>query len=158
MHSPLTRGLPVSHKNFPLPGEETLWLVIDSTQPGFKQFTRFSAFLENYWKVEEQLYMSMHIALSEAVTNAIEHGNKSDPGAQVYISASNDPDFYSMTIENEGEGFDFSNVPDPTEPGNLEKEHGRGIFLMKALADHVHYTKNGKSVKLVFFRKKEARN
>jgi serine/threonine-protein kinase RsbW len=55
-----------------------------------------------------------------------------------------------FAIEDQGDGFDFDNVPDPTEPENLEKPHGRGIFLMRNLADEVAFEKQGRLVRLGF--------
>lgn len=92
------------------------------------------------------------IAVTEAVNNAILHGNKNVSNASVYIkSASNDISFL-FSIEDEGNGFDFLTLPDPTAPENIEKENGRGIFLMKNLADEVEFENNGRRV-LIYFSK-----
>ena len=92
------------------------------------------------------------IAVTEAVNNAILHGNKNVSNACVYIkSASNDNSFL-FSIEDEGNGFDFLTLPDPTAPENIEKENGRGIFLMKNLADEVEFENNGRRV-LIYFSK-----
>lgn len=92
------------------------------------------------------------IAVTEAVNNAILHGNKNVSNASVYIkSASNDNSFL-FSIEDEGNGFDFLTLPDPTAPENIEKENGRGIFLMKNLADEVEFENNGRRV-LIYFSK-----
>lgn len=92
------------------------------------------------------------IAVTEAVNNAILHGNKNVSNASVYIkSASNDISFL-FSIEDEGNGFDFLTLPDPTAPENIEKENGRGIFLMKNLADEVEFENNGRRM-LIYFSK-----
>jgi len=54
-------------------------------------------------------------------------------------------------VKDEGVGFDFNNVPDPTLPENLEKLRGRGVFLMKALADEIEFEENGTIIKLNFY-------
>ena len=57
---------------------------------------------------------------------------------------------FCFSISDEGSGFDYDNLPDPTAPENLLKENGRGIFLMKSLSDKIEYEKDGKSVNIYF--------
>lgn len=90
------------------------------------------------------------IAVTEAVNNAILHGNKNRNNAQVFIKTAQDEATFCFSVEDEGIGFDFSSLPDPTAPENLEKENGRGIFLMKNLADEVEFENNGKRVVIYF--------
>jgi serine/threonine-protein kinase RsbW len=90
------------------------------------------------------------IAVTEAVNNAILHGNKNSNNAQVFIKTAEDASAFCFSVEDEGIGFDFSSLPDPTAPENLEKENGRGIFLMKNLADEVEFENNGKRVVIYF--------
>lgn len=93
------------------------------------------------------------VAVSEAVTNAIQHGNKSDPSKSVDIHFHSEENAVSFLIRDEGNGFDYHNLPDPTLPENLEKPNGRGVFLMKNLADTVNFIDSGKCVELKFFIK-----
>jgi len=95
-------------------------------------------------------YGNMLVALSEAVNNAIKHGNKLDEEKNVDITFKHRGDNYQFTITDEGEGFDYNNLPDPTSPENIEKPEGRGIFLMKNLADEVNFFDNGRTIELVF--------
>lgn len=100
--------------------------------------------------VNEDNYGNVLIAVTEAVNNAIKHGNKNDITKHVEIKVSDAIDVFSIEIKDEGVGFDFNNLPDPTAPENLEKENGRGIFLMKSLADKVEFENNGRDVVLTF--------
>jgi len=61
-----------------------------------------------------------------------------------------DADQISFTITDEGSGFDYMNLPDPTDPEHLEKPTGRGVFLMKHLADQIIFSDNGRVVELYF--------
>ena len=63
----------------------------------------------------------------------------------------NDDIYGNIMIEDEGIGFDFQNLPDPTSPENLDKPSGRGIFLMKHLSDEVNFSNNGSLVELSFY-------
>lgn len=92
------------------------------------------------------------IAVTEAVNNAILHGNKNNANASVFIKTGSTNEAFCFSIEDEGMGFDFNTLPDPTAPENIEKENGRGIFLMKNLADEVEFDNNGKRV-IIYFNK-----
>jgi len=104
---------------------------------------------ENF-KISEDHYGNILVALTEAVNNAIQHGNKSNPNKNINITFNIRPDHLSFTIKDEGPGFDYSHIPDPTAPENIEKPNGRGVFLMKNLADNVEFEDNGSTVKLDF--------
>ena len=91
------------------------------------------------------------IAVTEAVNNAIKHGNAGNSSKNVALSLSMDENIIRFRIEDEGQGFDFHNLPDPTSPENLEKPGGRGIFLMKHLSDEVYFIEGGKVVELGFY-------
>lgn len=100
--------------------------------------------------VKEECYGNMLVAVTEAVNNAIQHGNKYDPMKMVNVSYEIDNDRIAFVIKDEGVGFDFYNLPDPTAPENLEKPTGRGVFLMKHLADQIIFSDQGKVVELYF--------
>jgi serine/threonine-protein kinase RsbW len=90
------------------------------------------------------------IAVTEAVNNAILHGNKNNDNAQIFIKSAENQNAFCFSIEDEGIGFDHTMLPDPTAPENIEKENGRGIFLMKNLADEVEFENNGRRVVIYF--------
>lgn len=102
------------------------------------------------YNVSEDMYGNMLVAITEAVTNAIYHGNKSDPSKKVSVAILHNPHSITFTITDQGKGFDFYNLDDPTAPENLEKECGRGIFLMKHLADQLIFSENGRVVEMNF--------
>jgi serine/threonine-protein kinase RsbW len=101
--------------------------------------------------VKEDYYGELLIAMTEAVNNAIVHGNKLDPQKQVSVTFDIvDDRTMRFIIEDEGPGFDYSNLPDPTAPENIEKPHGRGVFLMRQLADNCTFDDGGRIVTLDF--------
>lgn len=102
------------------------------------------------YQVNEDYYGNILIAVTEAVNNAINHGNKQDPDKEVNVDFSIDNGSLSFKVKDEGEGFDYDHLPDPTDPENLEKISGRGVFLMKNLADEVSFEDDGRIVELKF--------
>lgn len=103
------------------------------------------------YQVGEDSYGNMLIAVTEAVNNAIFHGNHEDPSKNIKVGLKKkDEETLLFVVKDEGAGFDFDNLPDPTDPANIEKENGRGVFLMKNLADEVTFENNGSQVELKF--------
>ncbi len=100
--------------------------------------------------LHDDVYGKLLLSVVEAVNNAIVHGNKMDIEKDVVLEYSIDDSKIDFIITDMGEGFDYNNIPDPTKPENIEKTHGRGIFLMNHLADEIEFTKNGSVVKLSF--------
>jgi serine/threonine-protein kinase RsbW len=106
--------------------------------------------LKNEYDIHEDSYGNILVAVTEAVNNAIVHGNGSDPGKKVQVTYEVEGDRIMFTVTDQGPGFDYYNLPDPTAPENLEKPTGRGVFLMKHLADQVIFSDNGRMVELYF--------
>jgi len=104
------------------------------------------------YEINEDHYGNILISLTEAVNNAIQHGNRNDPDKKVEIvfRASTDSESFSFTVKDEGNGFNYNTLADPTEPENLEKISGRGVFLMKNLADKVGFLRDGSEIELNF--------
>lgn len=102
------------------------------------------------YSIGEDYYGNILIALTEAINNAITHGNKLNPNKKVNLDIETYPNELNFIIKDEGDGFDFNNIPDPTLPENIAKLRGRGVFLMKSLADDVVFEERGKTVKLKF--------
>lgn len=101
--------------------------------------------------LDEDYYGNILIAVTEAVNNAINHGNKQDPNKTVsFVFTENDDHSISFKISDQGEGFDYENIPDPTAPENIDKINGRGVFLMKQLSDGVTFEDQGRVVELSF--------
>ena len=99
----------------------------------------------------DDIYGNIMISVTESVNNAIKHGNQNVNSKNVSISLILNESQLKFRIEDEGSGFDYHNIPDPTAPENIEKPGGRGIFLMKHLADEVIFSENGSVVELVFY-------
>ena len=90
------------------------------------------------------------LATQEALNNAIKHGNKMDENKKVDFRIQVEDDEFRIVIKDEGEGFDFGKVPDPTQPQNLLKTSGRGIFYMRSFMDHVEYNaESGTTVTMI---------
>ena len=103
------------------------------------------------YSISAELYGNILIALSEAVNNAITHGNKNVVDKEALVEAYIADNILVFTVTDQGEGFNFLNLPDPTLPENLEKPQGRGVFLMNHLSDGVVYQEPGNSVEISFY-------
>ncbi|MDG1429275.1 MAG: ATP-binding protein [Crocinitomicaceae bacterium] len=103
--------------------------------------------------VNEDYYGNVLIAVTEAVNNAIEHGNMMKNELSVDVHVGDKEMDFCFNIRDKGVGFDYKNLPDPTSPENIEKENGRGIYLMKSLAEAVEFEENGASVSIYFSKK-----
>jgi len=112
------------------------------------------SFIDNandFFGFSNDLYGNIMVSVTEAVNNAILHGNKSQQNKDVTLSLQiEDKDFIKFIITDQGEGFDYNNLPDPTAPENIEKIGGRGIFLIGQLCDDLSFDDNGKMVILSF--------
>ena len=103
------------------------------------------------FNIEDDIYGNIMVAVTESVNNAIRHGNKFDKDKNVLLSLFVEPDRIKFEIEDEGNGFNYEALSDPTAPENLENPGGRGIFLMKNLSDEVAFQNEGRKVQLTFF-------
>ena len=101
--------------------------------------------------LDDDIYGNIMIAVTEAVNNAIKHGSKNDSSMNVSLALSLDDSTIKFRIEDQGTGFNYEDLPDPTSPENLEKPGGRGIFLMKHLSDEVDFQEGGRVVELSFY-------
>ena len=89
---------------------------------------------------------SIHLAMEEALVNAIRHGNRLDPNKEVHVACRVSPELIRIEITDEGEGFDPSSVPDPTDPAHIEAPSGRGLMLMRSFMSRVEYNDVGNHV------------
>ncbi len=96
--------------------------------------------------VDEDIIFDIHIGFEEALRNAMIHGNKLSPEKMVKIETEITGNMVIMCVEDEGEGFDPENLPDPTLDENLLKESGRGVYLIKHLMDEVIYENGGRRI------------
>jgi len=104
------------------------------------------------YNLDKDIYGNILIAVLEAVTNSVIHGNKRNVDKTVHLEFTTTDDHFVFTIEDQGPGFDYTTVPDPTRPINVEKPHGRGIFLMIKLSDEILFENKGRRVILKFVR------
>lgn len=103
------------------------------------------------YALNDDIYGNIMIAVTESVNNAILHGNKGDKSKSVDLQLKLEDNTIRFTVEDEGEGFQYDELPDPTAPENLENPGGRGIFLMKHLCDEVTFKEEGRVVELTFY-------
>lgn len=103
------------------------------------------------FEINDDIYGNIMISVTECISNAIVHGNENDAQKMVHLELYLQPGVLSFCIEDEGQGFDFTSLPDPTAPENLEKTSGRGIFLMRQLSDEVKFENGGKKTILSFY-------
>jgi serine/threonine-protein kinase RsbW len=95
---------------------------------------------------------AIRTGFEEAANNAITHGNSGDPAKAATIDLTVGQGQVDITIEDEGPGFDYSHLEDPTSDENLLKESGRGVMLIHSFMDEVHYIGPGNRVRLVKYR------
>ena len=88
---------------------------------------------------DEDTASQVAMVVREAVINAILHGNKKDPAKHVQWSYELNDEALKFKIADEGPGLDPDSVPDPLAPENILRSSGRGIFLMRAIMDEVHF-------------------
>jgi len=128
-----------------------------------KKTIKFSSEIHNIAKAEEileditkQINLNEHIygnillSLSEAINNAIIHGNKMMKNKKVTVKYIIKKDLIEIRVYDEGAGFDYNNIPDPTLRENLEKETGRGIYIIKNLTDSLEFDNNGSLIIMKF--------
>ncbi|WP_207533495.1 ATP-binding protein [Desertivirga arenae] len=107
--------------------------------------------LKEEYNLGDDTYANMLTCLSEATINAIVHGNKQDDSKKVYINLEvHNGKRMQFTVADEGDGFDYNRLPDPTAPENLENLTGRGVFIIKHLADQCIFNLKGNEIELHF--------
>lgn len=106
-------------------------------------------FMEKF-NLPSELFGRISLSLIETVNNSVLHGNKRDANKMVEIVVQKMGNQFKVTVSDEGEGFDYTKVPDPTILDSMDETTGRGLFLMKSLSDNLIFENNGASVTLVF--------
>lgn len=108
--------------------------------------------IKKAFQIDKEKFYEILIAITEAVINAIQHGNRGDPNKRVFLNISAQKHKINVEVVDEGEGFNPLTVQDPLTPENITKEHGRGIFIIRSFADSVHIKadKTGTKVKMIF--------
>ena len=134
-----------------MPGVKNISIEIPSLAENIRIIESFIDNAKEKYELNDDIYGNIMIAVTEAVNNAIRHGNKDNSLKNVFISLSLEDGMIKFKIQDEGEGFNYHQLPDPTSPENISKPGGRGIFLMKHLSDEVDFKENGKVVELSFY-------
>lgn len=125
-------------------------LVLESNPSSISLVEPYLAEIARGCRMEEEKYGSMLVVLTEAVTNAIVHGNKACGTKKVTVKAKYSCNTLTFCIQDQGNGFDPSQVPDPTKGEQLCMCGGRGVYIIKQLADYVRFGKSGREVKITF--------
>ena len=128
----------------------TVNILIPSLVENIRIVESFIDNAKEQFNISDDLYANIMVAVTESVNNAIRHGNACDKDKNVSLSLILEGSKIKFLVEDEGTGFDYNNLPDPTAPENIEKPGGRGIFLMQNLCDEVNFSKNGASVEMVY--------
>ncbi len=102
------------------------------------------------YNLKSELYGNILIAAIEAANNGILHGNKLDETKNINVTFLVSKENLVITVKDQGQGFDYLHIPDPTSPENIEKINGRGVFLMEKLSDKINFFENGSRVELIF--------
>ena len=102
------------------------------------------------FSLRQEKYPVILIATTEAVSNAIIHGNKEQSAKEVEIYAKVTNDDLYIQVKDQGTGFDFTDLPDPTKPESIEKEGGRGILLINELCDEYQFQDGGSTIEMLF--------
>lgn len=90
-----------------------------------------------------KIQFNLRTALAEALANAIVYGNGANPAKRVHVRVELARDAIHIEVSDDGVGFDRAGLPDPTRPENLEREDGRGLFVIRHLVDHVTFNEKG---------------
>lgn len=123
-------------------------LAIKSDKQELKRVEQFLSRIFEENQLPQKCFNKVLLCISEAVINSIEHGNKNDSRKKVDIEINCMEGNISIVVHDEGEGFDYTQVDDPTLRNNIKKEAGRGIHIIKSLCSHVEFRNEGKSVKI----------
>ncbi len=130
---------------------DTISIQIPSIIDNIRMIESFIDNAKERFHLDEDIYGNIMIAVTEAVNNAIKHGNTSNAKKNVSLRLLLNENLLKFIVQDEGSGFDYHHLPDPTSPENLDKPGGRGIFLMKHLSDEVEFKEGGKIVELSFY-------
>lgn len=127
-----------------------LEISISSEISNIVKVENFIESFADHFHLTDDMFGKISLSVIEAVNNAILSGNKKQSDKRVTVTAEIMDNAFRVTVCDEGEGFDYTTIPDPTLPDNMTKVTGRGLYLMKTLSDDMFFDKNGACVTLVF--------
>lgn len=125
-------------------------LTLQSTYEEVERVEELLNTLQEELSFGDDFYARLMLAVSEAATNGIVHGNKLDASKEVEIKVYRSDQKLIFETKDQGQGFDPEEIPDPLAEENLLKTSGRGVFLMEEYADAVDYSENGTCLTLTF--------
>jgi serine/threonine-protein kinase RsbW len=130
---------------------KTIKISIPSLIENVKIIESFIDNARESFEINDDIYGNIMISVTECITNAIIHGNRENKEKLVHLELLMENNLLKFIIKDEGSGFNYNDLKDPTSPENIEKPGGRGLFLMKNLADEVKFEKGGKETILSFY-------
>ena len=125
-------------------------LEIPSNPENVRSLEKIVEEIAQDYNLSPKIRCNLLVSLTEAVNNAIIHGNQADEHKKVKINIQQQNTILSVIVEDEGEGFDHKEVPDPTNETHIQMCGGRGVYLMKELSDELHFSRNGSCVEIRF--------
>ena len=126
-------------------------LTFSANKSNIHLVERFVENLCDYYNINSTYFGNILTAVTEAVENAIYHGNRNDSSKKIFLKFEVRPEGFSFKIKDQGAGFDLNAVPDPTDNNaDFSNTEGRGLFIMKSLADEVIFHDNGSCIELFF--------
>lgn len=131
---------------------DTKKLVLDSKFEEMERLEPFIDELKQWANFDDEDSSRIMLTLSEAVNNAIMHGNKENPDKKVCVVSRFDAesDILTISVEDEGAGFNPDDIPDPLKEENLFNEGGRGVYLIEQYADELQFSKGGTKAVITF--------
>jgi serine/threonine-protein kinase RsbW len=134
--------------------EETTEFVLPSRIEAVNMAASAAAEFVKRSALGEDAAFGVDMAVREAVTNAVLHGNRQDEAKAVEVGFKRSPSEIEITVRDEGEGFDPGSVADPTDPQNIMKTSGRGILFMRTFMDEIQWSRHPEGGTVVRMRKK----
>lgn len=125
-------------------------LVFNSNPESIRLVKEWVDGIAEKYNVCDELYPNILISVTEAVNNAIHHGNKGDVNKSILLICNVKKSKLKFKVQDEGDGFNDLAIPDPLSKDRIEKENGRGVMIMKELAHEVHFKKKGSLVEMIF--------
>ena len=129
-----------------MPKSDTKKLVLESKFEEMERLESYIDELQSWIGFDEEDSGRIMLTLSEAVNNAIIHGNNEDPEKKVIVKSqlNQDNQMLVISVEDEGDGFELDEIPDPLKDENLLNEGGRGVYLIEQYADDLEFSEGGK--------------
>jgi serine/threonine-protein kinase RsbW len=142
--------MPNNMEQAPIQATDLYTLQLPSVRESITVLENLIEEIADKHQISDDTFANMMTCLNEIAINAIVHGNKLDPSKKVIVNVEIDSRRATWTVTDEGDGFDYVHLADPTAPENLEKLTGRGVFIVKHLADQCVFNAKGNEVELLF--------